>query len=196
MAIQTAYPPAGDFLKTPSAQVRAGAARSSSSSGAGRERFNKLLGTMTESRPALAAKYREMGEEIERFADELSDEELAMLVGPLSNGADSMRDFADAIDAELSEGDVRGALDLAQEAVEKIGRFDPDVILGEDFAGGSLHRLIEEFLKKYSGLANPLGGDEPGGQAEMSADIAELPGAGLLSEEDDILNASDVSNVL
>jgi hypothetical protein len=144
-----------------------------------------MLGTIRDSKPALAAKYREAGKDVERFADELTDEELSALVEPLSNGVDRIRDFADALDAELSEGDVRGALKLAEEAVANVGRFDPDMILGEDFAGGSLHRLIEEFLKKYSGMSG-AGGEvfvEGAAVALEISDLSALQQVGLTPEE-------------
>jgi hypothetical protein len=127
-----------------------------------RESFGGILAVARLAKSMYAERYG-MSEEasaeagkIENFAESLSDENLSLLIAPISNGVERMRDFADALDAELSEGDVRGAIDLAGKAVEKVSRFDPDMILG-DVAGGSIHKLIEEFLKKFSaaGTAKP-----------------------------------------
>ncbi|MDR1514095.1 MAG: flagellar hook-length control protein FliK [Synergistaceae bacterium] len=163
MAVQVAPAQARDFIETMAADNGTAAAFAGKpavgkdlSLPSARESFDGILAGARLAKSMYAAKYgipEEVSEEagkIEKFAASLSDEDLSLLIAPLSNGVERMKDFADALDAELSEGDVRGAIELAGMAVERVSRFDPDLILGSGFAGGSLHKLIEEFLKKFN----------------------------------------------
>jgi flagellar hook-length control protein FliK len=72
--------------------------------------------------------------------NELGGEELAERYGP---------EGAEAIEA------MNEAVVAVKDAAVKMSRFDPDVILGEEFAGGELHRALKEFLKKLKGLDAP-----------------------------------------
>jgi flagellar hook-length control protein FliK len=157
MAVQAAVPEIQDFIVSEASVSQTGIAEKTLSNEGvvGRESFDRLLASAKTAKSIYAARYGMSDEakyaagKIEKFAEGLSDEELSLLMTPFSNGVERIRDFADALDAELSEGDVRGAIELAGKAVEKVSRFDPDLILGGEFMNGSLHRLIEEFLEKF-----------------------------------------------
>lgn len=171
MAVQVAPAQARDFIETMAAENggTASPAGKTADGKAARESFDGILAGARLAKSMYAARYGMSDEvssaagKIENFAGSLSDEDLSLLIAPISNGVEQMRDFADALDAELSEGDVRGAIALAGQAVEKVSRFDPDLILG-DLAGGSLHKLIKEFLEKFG--AGQAAKQEPGIPAE------------------------------
>ena len=189
MAVQMATAQASYFMANidASAGVPAAGAVTATADNAGipaQESFNRILAAAKLAKSMYVEKHgmdeaSGIAAEIEKFAEGLSDEDLAMLAAPISAGADLIRDFADALDAELMEGDVRGAVELAGMAVEKAGKFDPDLILGGDFMNGSLHRLIEEFLNKFrlsqGEKAGPGTPDAPKPPAELPKAGAELP---------------------
>lgn len=189
MAVQMATAQASDFMANidASAGVPAAGAVTATADNAGipaQESFNRILAAAKLAKSMYVEKHgmdeaSGIAAEIEKFAEGLSDEDLAMLAAPISAGADLIRDFADALDAELMEGDVRGAVELAGRAVEKAGKFDPDLILGGDFMNGSLHRLIEEFLNKFrlsqDEKASPGTPDAPKIPAKLPKAGVELP---------------------
>ena len=153
MAVQVAPAQARDFIDALPADSgpRQPAGKPADGVPSARGSFDVILAGAKLAKPMYAERYgmsdeaRAAAGKIESFASGLSDDDLSLLIAPISNGAGRIRDFADALDAELSEGDVRGAVGLAVSATESVSRFDPDIILG----GGSLHKLIEEFLKKF-----------------------------------------------
>jgi flagellar hook-length control protein FliK len=160
MAVQTAPAQTRDFIANMAIadgnRTTALAAKTPGNDGiSGRESFDRLLDGARLAKSLYAAEYGVSEDtsgaaaEIEKFAEGLSDEDLSLLIAPISKRAERIRDFADALDAEIQEGDVRGVLEFAGRAVEKASRFDPDLILGGDFTSGKLHRLIEEFLNKF-----------------------------------------------
>jgi hypothetical protein len=189
MAVQVAPAQARDFIGTMAAESggTVSPAVKTADGKAARESFDGILAGARLAKSMYAARYGMSDEassaagKIENFAGSLSDEDLSLLIAPISNGVEQMRDFADALDAELSEGDVRGAIALAGRAVEKVSRFDPDLILG-DLAGGSLHKLIKEFLEKFG--AGQAAKQEPGIPAEPA--WTEIP-AEPLADEDGVL---------
>ncbi|MDR0649667.1 MAG: flagellar hook-length control protein FliK [Synergistaceae bacterium] len=153
MAVQVAPAQARDFIDVLPADggSQQPAGKPAGGTQSARESFDGILAGAKLAKSMYAARYgmsdeaRAAAGKIESFASGLSDDDLSLLTAPISNGAARMRDFADALDAELSEGDVRGAIVLAAKAAGSVSRFDPDIVLG----GGSLHKLVEEFLKKF-----------------------------------------------
>jgi hypothetical protein len=185
MAVQAVVPEIQDFLASEASVSQTGIAEKTLSNEGvvGRESFDRLLAGAKTAKSIYAARYGMSDEaeyaagKIEKFAEELSDEELSLLMTPFSNGVERIRDFADALDAELSEGDVRGAIELAGKAVEKVSRFDPDLILGDEFMNGSIHRLIEEFLEKFRQVSdvNTQSGKTVVPVASLGTETVEIP---------------------
>jgi hypothetical protein len=202
MAVQMAPARAHDFIAnmavSDTGAATAIAAKTPGSGGvSSRESFDRLLAgarlakSMYEEKYAISDEASDAAGEIEKFAEGLSDEDLSLLIAPISKGAEQMRDFADALDAEIMEGDVRGALELAGKAVEAVSRFDPDLILGGDFKSGKLHRLIEEFLNKF----RVEQGEETQPETPEIPELPEIPAQAEIALPQDMENGENLEEI-
>lgn len=123
-------------------------------------------------------------------------ETLPALVNPFTHCMEQMKQLTEAMRPELRERDAGGATAIARDAVVGVSRFDPDLILGEDFADGSPEKGLRDFLASLGSSADDAGdgagrseklfaitrsaeealsaGDREAASGKLSADAGEL----------------------
>ncbi len=148
--------------------------------------FQNLLSSLKKTAVELSEKAsakRAAGETSDETQDAESEsaEDLSVLVNPLIRGMEQLKQLIESMQAELKEGDVKGAIAIAQDAAAKVSRFDPDLILGKDFVDGSLGKKLQEFLA--DGTKAP---SEPSVVPEETA-AADATDAGMGDGEGDAL---------
>lgn len=179
--------PAQDYMQIPPAQtavrgnnatdattgVDAAASGSEKGRGDRANDFQNLLNSLKKATDGLADETVEKTDPVpdetansEPDAKTESAEDLAALVSPLIKGMEQLKQLIESMQAELKEGDVRGAIAIAQDAAAKVSRFDPDLILGKDFVDGSLGKKLQDFL---------AGAAQPAGDTTTNADTEEAP---------------------
>lgn len=164
MAVQLNNAPSSqDYAQIQSSQASGRGCASEATSGAvgaevrndsGREArtsdFQNLLNSLKKTASELSEKTVEKtgGETTDETTDTDADsvEDLSSLVNPLIKGMEQLKQLIESMQAELKEGDVRGAIAIAQDAAAKVSRFDPDLILGKDFVDGSLGKKLQELM--------------------------------------------------